>query len=79
MKILDLFRQMESLEASDLFATAGKLPYMRIMGAIQSVSNEVLAQEDFLHFFNEHLPPSTLVRLQQERSKFNKTLMLLVS
>lgn len=67
MNLIDLFKEMQTVDASDLFITVGKKPYMRVLREIQKLDVGEVEEGEFLEFLAEHLPPDIRNRLESAR------------
>ena len=67
IRIVELLKNMQNYNASDLFITAHKAPYYRVYGDIKNLDLEVLNESDFIEFINKNLPPGILDRLMEKR------------
>ncbi len=67
MDIAELCLKMDSLGASDLFLSVGRIPGMRLSGSIRDVPDaEILQTAAVQSFFQQWLPAGTAERLQRE-------------
>ena len=67
VRIVELLKDMETYNASDLFITAQKSPYYRVYGEIKNLDVDPLTKTDFTGFINDNLPPGILDRLMDKR------------
>jgi len=62
-----LCRQMESLQASDVFVSVGKPAAARVLGVLREVDDALVSAEDIGAFLDRYLPAGAHERFLQER------------
>jgi len=66
IELLNIFRSMDAINASDIFLSVGKVPTARINGEICPLNFPPLTIEDVNIFAQEWLPNNILQKLEQE-------------
>lgn len=66
MNILELLKNLKNEDISDIFLTEGKIPKVKRISKMETFGSEKVSRDNFVSFFNEHLPPNTWDRLQSE-------------
>ena len=68
MKIIDYLKELKNDVVSDIFLTEGKAAKVRKNSLLQDYGDaEILSKEEFLEFFEEHLPKNTWGKLQEDK------------
>ena len=67
MTIIDLLKALKEENVSDIFLTEEKAPMVRRHGEIEKFTEDTLSKDDFMVFFEEHLPLGTWENLSKQR------------
>jgi len=67
MTIIDLLKALKEENVSDIFLAEEKAPMVRRHGKVEKFTEDVLSKDDFMLFFEEHLPPGTWENFSKQR------------
>lgn len=66
-RLVELFRQMDAEQASDLFLSVDKRPSMRVYSEITEIDGPPITEDDFEQFLAGYLPETVPETLRRER------------